>query len=76
MFNAPQRFGLLAVQFEVMALDLNECQNPKQRQELLKGMMYVIDEINNFIANEHSLLDSKPESTAPPYPPVSKVAHQ
>jgi len=76
MYNAPQRFGRLAAQFEAMAHDLNECQNPKQRRELLIGMMVVLDQIDGLLMNEHSLLDSKPDSIAPSNPPISKAAHQ
>jgi len=76
MSNAPQRFGRLAAQFEVMARDLNECQNPKQRRELLIGMMVVLDQIDGLLMNEHSALDSNPETTAPSNPPISKATHQ
>jgi hypothetical protein len=76
MYNPPQRFGRLAAQFEAMAHDLNGCQNPKQRRELLIGMMVVLDQIDGLLMNEHSLLDSKPDSTAPSNPPLSKAAQQ
>jgi hypothetical protein len=76
MGDTEQRFQSLAERFNVLTHNLSQCQNPKQRRELLKGMMKVIDEIDNVIASEHSLLDSKPESTAPSNPPLSKAAHQ
>ena len=75
MLNAPERFGRLAAQFEVMAHNLSVCQNPKQRRELLIGMMVVLDQIDDILTSEHSL-DSKPDSTAPSNPPLSKAAHQ
>jgi hypothetical protein len=75
MYNAPQRFGRLAAQFELLAHDLSECQNPKQRRELLIGMMVVLDQIDDLLTNDHSLLDSKPDSTAPSNPPLSKATH-
>jgi hypothetical protein len=75
MHNAPQRFGRLAAQFELMARNLNECHNPKQRRELLIGMMVVLDQIDGLLMSESSLLGSKPDSTAPPNPPKSKSAH-
>jgi hypothetical protein len=73
MTNAPQRFRRLAAQFEVMAHNLTDCQNPKQRRELLIGMMVVIEQIEDIVANEHSLLESNPDSTAPSNPPLSKA---
>ena len=76
MSDTEQRFQSLAERFQVLTVDLSQCQNPIQRRKLLKGMMYVIDEIDNVIANEHSLLDSKPVSTMPYIPPLSKAAHQ
>jgi hypothetical protein len=76
MSNVPQRFGRLAAQFEVMAHNFNECQNPKQRRELLIGMMVVLGQIDDILMAEHSLLDSKSDSTAPSNPPLSKAAHQ
>jgi hypothetical protein len=77
MSDAPQRFGRLAAQFEVMAHNLTVCQDPKQRRELLIGMMAVLNQIDDILANDHSLLDSKPDSTAPSNPPpLSKAAHQ
>jgi hypothetical protein len=76
MYDAPQRFGRLAAQFELLAHDLSQCQNPKQRRELLIGMMVILDQIDGLLANEHSLLDSKPDSTAPSDPPLSKAAHR
>jgi hypothetical protein len=76
MSNAPERFRRLAAQFEVMAHNLTDCQNPKQRRELLIGMMVVLDQIDGLLMNEHSLLESKPDSTAPSNPPISKAAHQ
>jgi hypothetical protein len=68
MSNTPQRFGRLAAQFEVMAHNLNECQNPKQRRELLIGMMVVLNQIDDILTSEPSL-DSKQASTAPSNPP-------
>jgi hypothetical protein len=76
MSDAPQRFGRLAAQFEVMAHNLTVCQGPKQRRELLIGMMVVLNQIDDILTNDHSLLDSKPDSTAPSNPPLSRVAHQ
>src|ERR1700674_378129 len=76
MSDAPQRFGSLAAQFEVMAHDLKECQNSKQRRELLVGMMVVLNQIECILMNEQSLVDSKPDGTAPSNPPLSKAAHQ
>jgi hypothetical protein len=77
MGDTEQRFQSLAEGFKVLAHNLSEGQNPKQRRELLKGMMLVLNEIDNLIANEHSLSDSKPDSTAPSNPPLlSKAAHQ
>jgi len=75
MSNAPQRFGSLAAQFEVMAHDLTVCQNPKQRRELLLGMMVVLNQIEDILRDEQSSLDSKPAAAAPSNPPLSKAAH-
>jgi len=76
MSNDPQRFVRLAAQFEVMAHNLPVCQNPKQRRELLMGMMVVLNQIEDILRNEQSSSDSKPASTSPPDPPLSKAAHQ
>jgi hypothetical protein len=76
MSNAPQRFGRLAAQFEVMAHNLTDCQNPKQRRELLIGMMIVLDQIDGLLMNERSALDSELETTTSSNPPISKVAHR
>jgi hypothetical protein len=76
MSNAPQRFGRLAAQFEVMAHDLPVCQNPKQRRELLMGMMVVLNQIEDILMNEDSSSDPKPVCTSPSNPPLSKAAHQ
>jgi len=76
MSNAPQRFGSLAAQFEVMAGDLTVCQNPKQRRELLLGMMVVLNQIEDILRDEQSSLDSKPAPAPASNPPLSKAAHQ
>jgi hypothetical protein len=76
MSDAPQRFGSLAAQFEVMAHNLSVCQNPKQRRELLMGMMVVLNQIEDILSDEQSSLDSKPAITTPCKPPLSKAAHQ
>jgi hypothetical protein len=76
MSEAPRRFGRLAAQFEVMAHNLTVCQNPKQRRELLIGMMVVLNQIDDILTKDHSLLDAKPDSTAPSDPPLSKAAHK
>jgi hypothetical protein len=76
MSNAPERFGRLAAQFEVMAHKLTVCQNPKQRRELLLGMMVILNHIEDILRDEQSSLDSKPASTSPSKPPLSKAAHQ
>jgi hypothetical protein len=59
-----------------MADDLTVCQNPKQRRELLLGMMVVLNQIEDILRDEHSSLDSKRASTSPSNPPLSKAAHQ
>src|SRR6266699_2439455 len=41
MSDTEQRFQSLADRFKVLTHNLSECQNPKQRRELLKGMMLV-----------------------------------
>jgi hypothetical protein len=76
MSNAPQRFGRLAAQFEVMAHELTVCQNSKQRRELLLGMMVVLNQIEDILRDEQSSLDSKPASASQSNPPLSKAAHQ
>ena len=76
MSNAPQRFGRLAAQFEVMAHNLTVCQNSKQHRELLLGMIVVLNHIEDILRDEHSSLDSKPVSAPPSNPPLSKAAHQ
>ena len=76
MSDTEQRFQALAERFKVLTHNLSECQNPKQRRELLKGMMLVIDEIDSLIAHEHSLLDSKLASTAATNLPLSKAAYR
>jgi hypothetical protein len=76
MSNAPERFGRLAAQFEVMAHNLTDCQNPRQRRGLLIGMMVVLDQIVDILlANEH-LFDSKLASTTRTTRPLMKAAHQ
>jgi hypothetical protein len=75
MYNAPQRFGRLAAQFELMAHNLRECQNPKQRRELLIAMMVILDQIDGLLTNEHLLLDSKPDSITPSHQPLGKATH-
>jgi hypothetical protein len=76
MSDTPQGFGRLAAQFEVMAHNLTVCQNPKQRRELLLGMMVVLNEIEDTLRNEHSSPDSNPVSAPPSKPPLSNAAHQ
>jgi hypothetical protein len=76
MSNAAQRFGRLAAQFEVMAHNLTVCQKPKQRRELLVGMMVVLSQIEDILMDEQSSLDSKPVSASPSKPPLTKAAHQ
>jgi hypothetical protein len=76
MSNAPQRFGRLAAHFEVMAHNLTVSQNPKQRRELLLGMMVVLNQIEGILRDEQSSLDSKPASARPSNPSLSKAAHQ
>jgi hypothetical protein len=76
MSETPQRFGRLAAQFEVMAHNLTVCKNPQQRRELLIGMMAVLNQIDDILMRDHSLLDAKPDSTAPSNPPLSKAANQ
>jgi hypothetical protein len=75
MSNDPDRFWDLAAQFEVMARDLEECKNSNQRWELLKGMLVKIKDLEQIVYADQSLLDSKPNSTAPSNPPLSKAAH-
>jgi hypothetical protein len=77
MSDVPLRFARLAAEFELMVHNLSECQNPKQRRELLKGMMGVLNQIVDILTNDHSLLDSKPDSTTPTKPsPLRKAAHR
>jgi hypothetical protein len=57
--EVSQRFKRLAAQFEVIAHNLSDCQNPTQRRESPPGMMA------DICMNEHSLLDSKPGGTTP-----------
>jgi hypothetical protein len=76
MSDAPQRFERLAAQFEVMAHNLNVCQDPKQRRELLIGMMAVLKQMDDILMSDPSLSSSKPDSTAPSDPPLRKAAHQ
>jgi hypothetical protein len=73
--KASQRFERLAAHFEMIAQDLSACQNPKERRELLKEMMLVLEQMADLCMNEHSL-DSKPDGTSPSNPPLSKAAHQ
>jgi hypothetical protein len=76
MSNAPQRFGRLAAQFEVMVHKLTVCENQKQRRELLLGMMVVLNQIEDILRAEQSSLDSKPVSASASKPPLRKAAHQ
>jgi hypothetical protein len=77
MPSTPQRFGRLAAQFEEMAHKVTDCHNPRQRRELLKGMMDVLNQIADILTKEHSLLNSKPDSTTPTKPPpLRKAAHR
>jgi len=77
MSDAPQRFGRLAAQFEVMAHNLTLCQDPKQRRELLIAMMVVLNQIDDILMTDQSLSYSKLDSTTPSNPPpLSKAAHQ
>ena len=75
--TASQRFERLAAQFEMIEHNLSECQKPEQRRELLVGMMVLLDQIDDILTDEQPLfLDSKPDSTVPSNPPLSKAAHQ
>ena len=65
----------MAAQFELIAHNLSECSNEEERRELLKGMVLVIDKMADLSTNEHSLLDSGPNSIARSNPPLSKAAH-
>jgi len=74
--QVSQRFERLAAQFESIARNLGDCQNPTQRRESLQGMILVLEQMADICMNEHSLLDSKPGGTTPSNPPLSKAARQ
>jgi hypothetical protein len=76
MPDTQQRFQMLAEQFAVLEHNLRVSQNAEQRAELLKGMMVVLNQSDDILTKDHSLTDSKPDSTAPSNPPLSKAAHQ
>jgi hypothetical protein len=59
-----------------MAHNLTVCQDPKQRRKLLIGMMAVLKQIDDILMSDPSLSSSKPDSTAPSNPSLSKAAHQ
>jgi hypothetical protein len=73
MSDPQQRFQMLAQQFQVLERNLCRCQNPEQRWGLLKEMnvVLVLEELDQFILANQSLLDSKlasipAHSTGPP----------
>ena len=76
MPDSQKRFQVLADQFEVLEGNVSECQNQEQRRELLREMLVVIEELDQLVSNDLARLDSKPDSTAPSNPPLSKAAHQ
>jgi len=41
------RLRLLAVQFDILTSDLNNCRDKRQRKQLLKEMKFVIDQLTN-----------------------------
>ena len=76
MPDRQQLFQVLADRFEVLENNVSECQTPEQRRELLREMLVVIEELDQLVSNDLSRLDSKPDSTAPSAPPLSKAAHK
>jgi len=75
MPDRQKRFQVLADRFEVLENNVSECQTPEQRRELLREMLVVIEELDQVVSNDLSRLDSKPDSTAPSNPPLSKAAY-
>jgi hypothetical protein len=59
----------------MIAHNLGECENPEQRQGLLKGMILALEQMADICMNEQ-LLDSKPGGATRSNPPLSKAAHQ
>jgi hypothetical protein len=76
MPDSQKRFQVLADQFQVLENNVGECQNQEQRRELLREMLVVIEELDQLVSNDLPRLDSKPDSTAPSNPPLSKAANQ
>ena len=61
--------------------NLSECQEPEQRRNLLRGLMVLLDQIDEIFTNEESFLESKLNSkTATKMleqgsPPIAAVPH-
>ena len=60
------RLRLLAVQFDILTSDLNNCQDKRQRKQLLKEMKFVIDQIDELILRERSALDLEHDGCSSP----------
>ena len=76
MTKASQQFEFLAAQFEVIEHNLSECQSPKLRRELLRGMLSIIVELDRLVSTDMSWLDLLPASIIPTHRPLVMVAHQ
>jgi hypothetical protein len=53
------RLRLLAVQLDILTSDLNNCQDKHQRKQLLKEMKFAIDQLDELILRERSILESE-----------------
>ena len=72
MSNAPLRFGRLAAEFELMVHNLSECQNPRQRRELLKGMMGVLNQIVDILYEGPFVVEFKVGQHSPVQPAIAQ----
>ena len=62
-----RQFEALRQQFEAMSRNLMQSPDPKERRELLRRMMLVINEVDQLVLKEPSPADSKRDSTVQPH---------
>jgi hypothetical protein len=59
MPDSGHRFESLSEQFEVLRQKLVESQNVRDRRELLREMLIVLEELDELVLKDPSWLDSK-----------------
>jgi hypothetical protein len=77
MPDTEQRFQLVAELFEVVEHNLLRCRKRRHRRKLLRQMLIIIEELDQFVLNDLSWLGPHLASAAPNKRPfLVKAAHQ